>query len=524
MEATFVDPQAVADALAQVRSDTSPVNWMGVTYESTRGQTLKLLGKGEDGADGLASHLTPEMVAFCIVRLVDKIDESATVKFAYVLYLGEQVPRMQRAKLSVHQNAVRAYLGQAHVDFTCAQPGELSTETLLARVMEVSGTASRVLNDSGSREGDDKVRATASAMPHAAGRTSTQAGVPEELDLDEAAREALAAVRSDSDPTTWASLDYDGRSLRLASRGAEPTIAEGLSRALSPAAVSYALVRKSETIDESVTTKFALVTWLGCDVPRMLRARLSAHAARIDALLKPYHVVVHCERADEVSDAAVESAIAKASGRANYVLEGAAAHEAQQQAQAQHHGAAPPAVAQAAAETRTWQRRTTGTPAKSSPPADRKAEDKDALVFGAGCAEAVRDVRLDAGDARKTWAFVGLRAAGRKPTAELLGSGTSEGVDELRGVLAPDVAAWGIVRRTLRVDDSDTTKFLFVSWVGPDVARMLRARLGTWSGAVKEFFAPYHADLAATSLDELTEDAVRSVIETAAGRKDHVLA
>jgi hypothetical protein len=44
---------------------------------------------------------------------------------------------------------------------------------------------------------------------------------------------------------------------------------------------------------------------------------------------------------------------------------------------------------------------------------------------------------------------------------------------------------YGLVRLVERFDDSDTVKFVYIRWVGENIHRMLRARLGTHSGAIK---------------------------------------
>ncbi len=48
-----------------------------------------------------------------------------------------------------------------------------------------------------------------------------------------------------------------------------------------------------------------------------------------------------------------------------------------------------------------------------------------------------------------------------------------------------DIVGYGLVRIVEKFDDSDTVKFVFIKWVGENIHRMLRARLGTHSGSVK---------------------------------------
>lgn len=111
MELSFVNKDEIDQALKEVRTSTSEINWVCLTYENAKSMKLKLLGKGTGGADELSETLTPEIAGYGIVRVVDKIDDSETVKFAYIFWLGEKLPRMQRARISVHQHSAKDFIG-----------------------------------------------------------------------------------------------------------------------------------------------------------------------------------------------------------------------------------------------------------------------------------------------------------------------------------------------------------------------------------------------------------------------------
>jgi hypothetical protein len=46
------------------------------------------------------------MVAYGLVKKIERIDESNTLRFCFVYWLGEHVPRMQRARISTHRGAI----------------------------------------------------------------------------------------------------------------------------------------------------------------------------------------------------------------------------------------------------------------------------------------------------------------------------------------------------------------------------------------------------------------------------------
>lgn len=395
----------------------------------------------------------------------------------------------------------------------------------MSKVMVTSGTASRVIDESaGTCIGDQSIASAAGKDSRV--RQSKKDEIAE-LSIQPDVSATVASIRSDSDPLTWGLFEYDGATLSTAASG-EGTVDSEVVPQLRDTAILYLFYRTVEVIDESETVKFAFITWNGPSTPRMVKAKLCGHSAAIDDFFHPYHVVLHCDRPDEVSDAIISAAISKASGTADYTLTAprpAAAAPAPAQKKAEPAPAPAPAAPKAAAAP--GGRREYGKPvATPSSFAKTKisgaapsSDDKDGLPFvdREACEAAIRDVRND--ESETTWAVVGIPKG--KKAAELFGSGKE--FDELMGYFKDDVVAWAILRRILVVDESETVKFVYIAWTGEGINRMLRARLGTWSGQAQELFSPYHVDIKATDLSEVTLDIITNAIETAAGRKVHVL-
>jgi len=517
MEVNFVDGDAARDAIREVRdANGSDTNWMAVTYDNPKTMKLKLLGKGTGGADELSGMLTPEIAVYGLIRVVDRIDNSDTVKFATVLYLGEKIPRMLRAKISVHQNAVREFIGQAHVDYSCSTPAELTNEVIVSKVTITSGSSSRVIDSANGRPiglgGKDSAGVT--------GRVTVTK--KEEINTDsfaegqEAVQEALAAVRSDVDETVWALFEFDGSKLVFCEKGTG-SVDEEVVPKLRSSAMMYGLVRKIERFELTDTVKFAFITYIGADVPVMLRGRLNAYSSMIDDVFSPYHVVVHAEVPSELSDKIIVEAIAAASGTADHVLDAVPAPEpaapVQQPQEPVHHEEKPKPKPKPEQKTPVSPR--TAEPKKTGD----EPRPRDALYFNdeEGCRAAIAEVRND--ECPTVWAIFGTdKTTGG---ARLLGKGVES--SEMYSLLTDKVVAWVLLRRTLKIDDSETTKFVFINWIGDNIPRMLRARLGTWSGVVQEFIQPYHVDINASSHDEITEDILMNTIAEAAGTKVHVL-
>jgi len=517
MEVVFVDGDAARDAVWEVRdADHSDVNWMAVTYDNPKTMKLKLLGKGTGGADELAGIVQPDMAVYAIIRVMDRIDNSDTVKFVFVLFLGEKVPRMLRARISVHQNSVKEFLGQAHVDYSCTTAAELTNEIIVSKVTITSGSSSRVIDANG--------RPIGLASKDSAGVTGRVAtSKKEEINTDtfsegqDAVREALLSVRSDADETVWALFEFDGSKLIVCGTGTG-TVDEEVVPKFRADAMMYALVRKIERFELTDTVKFAFITFIGSEVPFMLRGRLNAYSSMIDDVFSPYHVVVHAEYPSEVSDKIIVDAIAAASGTADHVLDAPVAAEPAPQPEP-----AAPAQPEPAEEKPKPEPKKVVKPKaepKPEPKTGNEPRARDALYFNEEeeCRAGIAEVRND--ECPTQWVAFGTdKATGG---ARMLGKGVER--EEMDAVLTDKVVAWVLLRRTLKIDDSETTKFVFINWIGDNIPRMLRARLGTWSGVIQEFIQPYHVDINASSLDEITEDIIMNTIQEAAGTKIHVLA
>jgi len=517
MEVVFVDGDAARDAIREVRdANGSDTNWMAVTYDNPKTMKMKLLGKGTGGADELSGMLQPDMAVYALIRVVDRIDNSDTVKFVSVLYLGEKLPRMLRARITVHQNSVKEFIGQSHVDYSCSTPAELNNEVIVSKVTITSGSASRVIDASSGRTIGLGGKDSAAVSGRVAASKKEEINTETFSEGQDAVREALLSVRSDVDETVWALLEFDGSKLVFCDKGTG-TVDDELVPKFRAEAMMYALVRKIERFELTDTVKFAFITYIGANVPVMLRGRLNAYSSMIDEVFSPYHVVVHAEYPNEVSDKIIVDAIAAASGTADHVLD-AVPEPAPAPVAEPHHEEAPQPVEE---KPKPKPEPKKHTPAAS--PAKPKSDEprpRDALYFNdeEGCRAAIAEVRND--ECPTVWAAFGTdKATGG---AGLLGKGVE--AEEMYNLLTDKVVAWVLLRRSLKIDDSVTTKFIFINWIGENIPRMLRARLGTWSGVVQEFIEPYHVDINASSHDEITEDILMNAIAEAAGTKIHVLA
>ncbi len=213
--------------------------------------------------------------------------------------------------------------------------------------MDLSGTASRVKEDGYQAPAHAPAQSAyvpaAQPRPQAQSQPQAQAqrqparaasgsgpsvpkSTPKEKSLlvfdDEGAiRTAIQDVRLNTRGIDWALVQHHSNNhLSLVAQGSGD-IDGALTQHLNPSSVLYALVRKTEKFDESITVKFAFVYWVGESVAPMFKGRISTTKGEIDALFHPWHVDVLPTRLDEISDQIVIDKIGKTSGTKSSVLE-----------------------------------------------------------------------------------------------------------------------------------------------------------------------------------------------------------
>jgi len=142
----FQDLDGIKQAIADVRYDGSDTDWVLITYDGPRSNTLKLAGMGSGGLDELKGCIKDNVVMYGLYRTTDQIDDSVTVKFCYIDWRGERIQTMQRAKLATHSGALRELFQPFHVDINATSDDEITEQVILKKIRAASGTAVHVLN------------------------------------------------------------------------------------------------------------------------------------------------------------------------------------------------------------------------------------------------------------------------------------------------------------------------------------------------------------------------------------------
>jgi len=326
MSLKWIDLEGIKEAINDVRNDKTETNWVLLTYQGENTNDVKLLGKGDGGIPELISYLRDEIVGYGLVRLVEKFDDSDTVKFVFIHWIGEKIHRMLRARKGTHIGAIKEILAPYHTDVEAEKLSEISEEIIVKAVARASGTAVHVL-DKGSSSSSPaggfqrSGKQQAPAVVVKGGPSS----VPKQTDNvtfveEEVIRAAIKDVRSDSTSTNWVLITYDGpNSDNIVLLGSGSGGSAELLRHLKEDVVAYGLVRQVERFDDSNRVMFAYINWVGENIHRMLKARLGTHSGAVKGLLTPYHADIDATNLSEISPEIITTKIRDTIGTATRV-------------------------------------------------------------------------------------------------------------------------------------------------------------------------------------------------------------
>jgi len=329
MTATFVGLDEIKDAIADVRNDKTSTNWVLLSYQGENTNNVVLVGKGDGGANELIGNLQDDNVGYGIVRLVERHDDSDTVKFIYIRWVGENIHRMLRARLGTHSGAIKEIVSPYHVDVEASTKDEVTEDIILAKVRKASGTAVHVLDKvvgSGSSNYNPSASSSPKSVPRSGGgggaapvgvaKGSGNVTFTDEKEL----KAAIQDVRSDASKANWVLASYDGpNSNNVVLLGSGAGGAEELVGLLKDDIVAYGLVRQTEKFDDSQRVMFAFINWTGENIHRMLRARLGTHSGAIKEIFSPYHVSITATNESEISPAIITTSIRETIGTATKV-------------------------------------------------------------------------------------------------------------------------------------------------------------------------------------------------------------
>ncbi len=271
------------------------------------------------------------------------------------------------------------------------------------------------------------------------------------------------------------------------------------------------------------------IKYQGTRVKPLAKGKLTTSMGDITSKFQPYHTDMTTQDADEITDDHITNLVGSASMTRVNVIDKQQANkimdENRRKEQALSHNRQytsgmnqePTAVSSPSVSSPTVQRTVTPKKTEVSQVKSPPTQSKDVtFVNEQWISSGINDVRND--NSETNWALVQSNAG----QIELVDVGNG-GVEELRSRMSTDGVYYGIVRIIQQIDNSITTKFAFVHYIGPDVKPTARAKISTHKGTVSKIFQPYHVELVTSDLDELNSDGLWQLITAASGTRSNVL-
>ncbi|KAI0135875.1 actin depolymerizing protein [Daldinia grandis] len=135
-----IDSPNVLAAYDAVRSDKDATNWLLLSYASTVGDKLVLSGTGSGGLSEVVSKLDDSQVNYAYVRVEYNNDsESKRVKFVLIVWIGEGVKVMRKARVSIESSHVKKVLSHHSITVDARDRGDLDEKDIVTRLRRAGG-------------------------------------------------------------------------------------------------------------------------------------------------------------------------------------------------------------------------------------------------------------------------------------------------------------------------------------------------------------------------------------------------
>ncbi|KAK6078490.1 adf-like domain-containing protein [Seiridium cupressi] len=134
------DSPEILAAYDAVRSDKDETNWLLISYASAVGDKLTLTGTGTGGLAELAEKLDESQAQYAYVRVEYANDtESKRVKFALVVWIGENTKVMRKARVSIESGTVKRVLAHHSISVDARDKSDVTEKEIVPRLRKAGG-------------------------------------------------------------------------------------------------------------------------------------------------------------------------------------------------------------------------------------------------------------------------------------------------------------------------------------------------------------------------------------------------
>lgn len=140
---------ALTSALKAIRADSKgdaeQVQWL-VAAKVAGSDSLALRAQGSSfDVEAMKSHLEGDNCNFALLRVIDQIDNSSTIKFVFVRSQPEATPALKKSAVSTKLGLYQAVFAPFSTEFFITRPDEITESSVMDKVSSASGSKSKVV-------------------------------------------------------------------------------------------------------------------------------------------------------------------------------------------------------------------------------------------------------------------------------------------------------------------------------------------------------------------------------------------
>jgi|ERR1712137_366374 len=272
---SVAEPESVREALDQLRSSESSINWVLFGYRSR--DTLELLNAGDGGLEELKSNLGPADIRFALLECVVTGDQYNSVKFILVTWIGNDVPAgVTKAKAAGHRKELVNFITESVAVAAEFQPQSL--EDMNTRDISAALTKRAASYQDSVTVGQTKDNRQVMSRSHATSgdRKKSQLTIVGEDDIVSALKDVYAGKQD------YAHISYvQGKKDEVYLKGVGTGGLNSLSNELEDNRVSFCVLTLQVTETTTTTTKYVLLTWVPESTPPLQKARTGSHRSEL---------------------------------------------------------------------------------------------------------------------------------------------------------------------------------------------------------------------------------------------------
>jgi len=140
----FVNEDEFKAGLTTLRDVNSDTTWFLSALNAKL--ALEVVGSGTGTVEDLLAQARDGTANYGMVRVLDVIDKSTTLKFAYIVFMPDGVTPMKKGKINTISGNIRDMFTPVHVDFFINDRSELTQDQVVDKVQTASGSKSHVKN------------------------------------------------------------------------------------------------------------------------------------------------------------------------------------------------------------------------------------------------------------------------------------------------------------------------------------------------------------------------------------------